>query len=87
MRAVLAVMAAVALLAARVHAEPGPMFRVDFSNPGLTPSNWTLTIYPDGSGHFHSQHGSASSRCIVSSQASWRGCGPMPWRSRTFSIR
>jgi hypothetical protein len=34
-------------------------FRVDFSNPGLTPSNWTLTIRPDGSGHFRSRRGSA----------------------------
>ena len=31
-----------------------PEFQVDYSNPGLTPPHWTLTIHPDGSGHFHS---------------------------------
>lgn len=30
---------------------------VDFSNPGLSPSHWTLTLHPDGSGHFHSEMG------------------------------
>ena len=39
--------------------EPGTVFRVDFSNPGITPSTWTLTLYPDGTGHFHSERGSA----------------------------
>jgi hypothetical protein len=34
--------------------------RVDFSNPGLTPSNWTLVIHPDGSGHFHADRGTGS---------------------------
>jgi hypothetical protein len=38
---------------------PGGVFQVDFSNPSLTPSNWTLTLHPDGSGHFHSERGSA----------------------------
>jgi hypothetical protein len=32
---------------------------VDFSNPGLSPPHWTLTISPDGSGHFHSERGTA----------------------------
>jgi len=48
--------------AASVHAAqnqttPGPdtMIQVDFSNPGLSPSQWTLTIRPDGTGHFRSQ--------------------------------
>lgn len=31
-----------------------PVFIADFSNPGMMPSHWVLTIYPDGSGHFHS---------------------------------
>jgi hypothetical protein len=35
------------------------VFRVDFSNPALTPSNWTMILHPDGSGHFHSVHGNA----------------------------
>lgn len=30
---------------------------VDFSNPELSPSHWTLTLHPDGSGHFHSEMG------------------------------
>jgi hypothetical protein len=33
----------------------GPVVTVDFSNPGLTPSHWTLTLHPDGSGHFRSE--------------------------------
>jgi hypothetical protein len=32
----------------------------DFSNPGLSPSNWTLTLHRDGSGHFHSARGDSS---------------------------
>ncbi|HEV2135647.1 MAG TPA: hypothetical protein VGR47_15535 [Terracidiphilus sp.] len=31
--------------------------KVDFSNPALAPSHWTLTIHPDGSGHFTSYGG------------------------------
>jgi hypothetical protein len=38
----------------------GPMVRVDFSNPGLTPSKWTLEFHPDGSGHFRSVRGEAA---------------------------
>ena len=29
----------------------------DFSNPGISPSHWTLTLHRDGSGHFHSERG------------------------------
>ena len=32
-----------------------PTFQLDFSDPGLSPSQWTLTLRPDGSGHFRSQ--------------------------------
>jgi hypothetical protein len=32
-----------------------PSIQVDFSNPELTPPQWTLVIHPDGSGHFRSQ--------------------------------
>jgi hypothetical protein len=39
------------------HAESGPVFRVDFSNPGLNPPQWTLEFHPDGTGHFHSVRG------------------------------
>ena len=35
----------------------GPAFVVDFSNPDLNPPHWTLTVHPDGSGHFHSEMG------------------------------
>jgi hypothetical protein len=34
------------------------VFQVDYSNPGLSPSHWTMTIRPDGSGHFRSERGS-----------------------------
>jgi hypothetical protein len=37
-----------------------PSFQVDFSNPGLSPAQWTLTLRPDGSGHFRSQAGKAT---------------------------
>lgn len=30
---------------------------VDFSNPALAPAHWTLTLHPDGSGHFSSYGG------------------------------
>jgi hypothetical protein len=33
--------------------------QVDFSNPGLSPPQWTMTLHPDGSGHFRSQTGKA----------------------------
>jgi hypothetical protein len=36
---------------------PDPVFRMDFSHPGLSPSHWTLTIHPNGSGHFQSERG------------------------------
>jgi hypothetical protein len=36
-----------------------PVFQVEYTNPGLTPSHWTLTIHPDGSGHFRSERGNA----------------------------
>lgn len=39
----------------------GPVFQVDFSNPGLSPSHWTLMLLPDGSGHFHSERGDVPS--------------------------
>jgi len=39
--------------------EAGPVVRVDFSNPGLTPSHWTLVLHSDGRGHFRSERGNA----------------------------
>jgi hypothetical protein len=50
---------AIAAVSMPAHGEDGPLFRVDFSNPGLTPSQWTLEFHPDGSGHFHSVRGNA----------------------------
>lgn len=57
MRAILLALAVV-LCALPAYGEAGPVFQVDFSNPGLTPSHWTLTLHPDGSGHFRSQRDS-----------------------------
>lgn len=34
--------------------------RVEYQNPGLTPSAWTLTLHPDGSGQFSSNPGEQS---------------------------
>ena len=68
MRAVvLAIGAAALALCSR--AETAPMFRVDFSNPGLTPAQWTLEFHPDGRGHFHSQRGLAGSEGVHSLEA------------------
>ncbi len=46
-------------LALQVHAAyaADPVIQVDFSNPGLSPPQWTLTLHTDGSGHFRSQMG------------------------------
>jgi hypothetical protein len=49
-----------AALGAAAHGESDPVFRVDYSNPGLTPAQWTLEFRPDGSGHFRSERGSAN---------------------------
>ena len=35
---------------------------VEFSNPGLSPSHWVLTLHPDGSGHFAVDGGASGSR-------------------------
>jgi hypothetical protein len=37
--------------------EEAATLRVDFSNPGLTPSTWTLELHPDGRAHFRSDPG------------------------------
>jgi len=52
-------LAAAAAMALPALAEPAASFRVDFSNPQISPSHWTMTINPDGSGHFHSDRGNA----------------------------
>jgi len=42
---------------AQIHAAPppDPVVQVDFSNPALSPPQWTLILHADGSGHFRSQ--------------------------------
>lgn len=44
-------------LPAMAQSPAGPVFEADFTNPGLSPSHWTLTLSPDGSGHFRSERG------------------------------
>jgi len=44
-------------LAAR--ADQSSVLQVEFTNDQLDPSHWTLTLRPDGSGHFTSQRGQA----------------------------
>jgi hypothetical protein len=44
------------------------VFQIDFSNPGLSPSHWVLTIYPDGNGHFHSERGDVPAGNLQSMQ-------------------
>jgi hypothetical protein len=39
--------------------DAGPVLELDYSNPGLTPAHWILTLSPDGSGHFRSERGNA----------------------------
>ena len=39
---------------AQTPAVSDPIFRVDFSNPAQSPARWTLTLHPDGTGHFRS---------------------------------
>ena len=52
--------AAVFTLSVQLHATPptDTVVQVDFSNPELSPSQWTLVLHADGSGHFRSQMGS-----------------------------
>ena len=46
-------------IALPVWADAGPSLEVDYSNPGLTPAHWVLTLHADGSGHFRSERGNA----------------------------
>jgi hypothetical protein len=57
----IAFLALAASFAAKGQAPPAAdaTFQVDFSDPGLSPSQWTLTLRPDGTGHFRSQAGKA----------------------------
>jgi hypothetical protein len=59
-RATLLAVAAIALAACSRAAASAPVIQVDFSDPGLSPSQWTLILHPDGAGHFRSQMGKPS---------------------------
>jgi hypothetical protein len=61
MKALVVALAAAALTLPAL-GEQTPVFRADFSNPGLTPSQWTLEFRPDGSGHFQSVRGNAAAQ-------------------------
>jgi hypothetical protein len=37
-----------------------PVLTVEFSNPGLSPPHWVLTLHPDGRAHFQSTMGAAT---------------------------
>lgn len=37
------------------------MITADYTNPGLSPSHWVLTLRRDGTGHFHADRGVADS--------------------------
>jgi len=51
--------AALLALALPALGNAGTMVELDFSNPGLAPAHWVLTLSPDGSGHFRSERGNA----------------------------
>jgi hypothetical protein len=40
-----------------MYADMDAVLRVDYTNPGLTPSKWSLELRPDGRAHFHSDPG------------------------------
>jgi hypothetical protein len=62
-KTLLAMTFSAACLALPAQADGGSVLKVDFSNPGLTPSKWTLVLHADGSAHFH-----ADSRAITAAQ-------------------
>ena len=41
-----------------------PVVQIDYTNSSLSPSHWTLTLHPDGRGHFVSEMGTARTRGI-----------------------
>src|SRR5579863_4234694 len=50
-------LAAALLFVLPARGETDAVIRVDYSNPGLYPAQWTLEFHPDGSGHFHAEGG------------------------------
>lgn len=59
--AALAALASTPAIHAQQTTPADPVVTVEFSNPALSPSQWTLTLHPDGRGHFHSVMGGAAS--------------------------
>ncbi len=60
MKAAWLVLAAIALAAhGQTASVSDPVIQIDYSNPGLSPPEWTMTLHADGSGHFRSQTGKA----------------------------
>ena len=57
MRVVPAALAALLLAVVAAHSEDSAVLKINYSNPGLTPSTWVLELHPDGTGHFHSERG------------------------------
>jgi hypothetical protein len=64
MRLALNILSAAALVAvlpgvvpAQAPAGRDGVFMIEYTNPGLNPSHWVLTLHRDGSGHFHAQRG------------------------------
>ena len=53
-----------ALMMMQGSAHAGAVIRVDFSNPGLTPSKWTVELHSDGSAHFHSDPGANTAAAL-----------------------
>jgi hypothetical protein len=47
--------------AAGASAQPESLFKVVYSNPQLVPGLWMLEFHPDGTGHFRTERGAASS--------------------------
>lgn len=50
-----------AVFASPAWAGSDAVVKVEFSNPGLYPSQWTLVLHPDGRGHFHAEGGTKPS--------------------------
>ena len=40
---------------------PSAEVTIEYTNPGLSPAHWILTLHPDGSGHFRSERGHPAS--------------------------
>lgn len=38
----------------------GPVFKAGFLNTEVAPSEWTLVLYPDGTGHFHADRANST---------------------------